>query len=231
MLNLSDDWIDSCGHWFDEYVSKTNYSIPELVRNFSVNRSLEGLSSAEILTVMEWFSSHKVSHIPTGSNGFPHVRPYEDESTGLQPAGYYDFEDDFFVYAQNNDWLTIPTSNWYGNNAVVGIADNFEEVDSHVTKLLESWRDSEYKFISDQKYIVSIRQSNDMSLVHKMFHVGEWGKRLRAINNDPLDDLNYAHSKENMKMKNSVSFRDINRMSATQWHNEFLSKAAKLTRR
>lgn len=230
MLSLSDDWVDSCGHWFDEYVEKTHSSIPELVRNFSTHRSLDDLSSVEILTVMDWLSSRQVDHVQVYSNGFPHVRPYEDKSTGFQPAGYYDIDDDFFAYAQDNGWLSLPNSWWYGDDAVVGIADNFEEVENHVNEVLSKWKDSNYKFISNHKFIVSIRQTNDLSLVHKMFHVGDWGKKLRKSNSAFEYELSYPRSKEDMKMKNSNSFRIINLMDNIQWHDKFLAKSMQLAK-
>lgn len=212
---LSDDWLSSMSHWFKEYEDSNPYDMPETVNSLMNKNSFDTMKSTDIMSAIHWLSENPLSFTKpkTGLNSDPYVIPYVDRITGKHPVGYYDFDEKFLDYAMSKGWLSLldswnfstypspdiadPSFNAYPSS---GIADTFEEVQSHMECLFSMFDQSQASFVRQQKFVILVRETDDFSLVHEFYHVGEWGKEL--FFNSPIY-RDYV-KKENAKMKKVI---------------------------
>lgn len=203
---LSDDWLSSMSHWFKEYEDSNQYDMPETVNSLMNKNSFDTMKSTDIMSAMHWLSENPLSFTKpkTGLSGDSYVIPYVDRVTGKHPVGYYDFDEKFLDYAMSKGWLSLLDSWNFNTYPSSGIADTFEEVQSHVEFLFSIFDKSQASFVRQQKFVILVRETDDFSLVHEFSHVGTWGKKL-FLNRwkDPIY-WDYPEQKENAKIKKVI---------------------------
>lgn len=216
---LSDDWVSENSRWFKDYENSFQSTMPDVVSSFVQKKSLNDMSSSDILRTLDWLRDNPFVHVETNSRGYPHVTPFIDVSTGEHPVGYYIFDEGFLDHALTKGWLSLPVGWYYGKGAIAGIADTFEEVQVHVEKLFEQYNQSDYSFVRKQNFVVLVRETSDLSLVHEFSHVGQWGQRIRGEQWE--DPIGYPEKKELEKMKRVIHHQHLKSRKMQVFNEKF----------
>lgn len=224
MRQLSDDWLSENSQWFRDYEGSFKSVMPDVVSSFVRDKSLDNMSSADILRTIDWLRDHPITHVEMKANGEPHVIPFIDPVTGKHPAGYYHFDEGFLDCAMSKNWLSLPVDWYYGQETIAGIADTFDEVKAHIAKLSEQYSRSDYGFVRKQQFVVLVRETSDLSLVHEFSHVGEWGEKIRKREmylKDPCP-INYVWQKEIQKAKRVIHHQYLDSLELREFNEKFI---------
>lgn len=222
LQRLSDDWVSEYSQWFKDYENSFQSTMPDVVSSFVQKKSLDDMSSSDILRTLDWLRDNPVTHVKTRPDGYPHVTPYVDEVTGVHSVGYYKFDEGFLDHAMTKGWLSLPVAWYYGRESIAGIADTFEEVQAHVNKLTEQYNYSKHSFVRKQHFVVLVRETSDLSLVHEFSHVGQWGQGIRSEQwaNSPCP-IGYPEKKELEKMKRVIHYQHLKSHSMQIFNEKF----------